>query len=116
MALAWLVLHASAVVGTAAVLLPFNAPVEGSVVCRCDHGAEHGSCPMHRTPAGAARCLWEGSATDLGTALTAMFGPLTFGAPQVSLMAPVPVPTAATWTTDAILDGTTPPDAPPPRR
>ncbi|HEY7444923.1 MAG TPA: hypothetical protein VH701_21000, partial [Vicinamibacterales bacterium] len=74
-AVAWLFVHVSVVAGTAVLLSMSNASA-GDIICTCAHGADHGSCPMHRKPADSARCRLQSTQNDLGLSLISMLGPL----------------------------------------
>lgn len=75
-AVAWPFLHVAVLTGTAVLLLAGGAP-EQELVCRCGHGADHGSCPMHHKPVDAARCYLQGVQDDQGLGLISTLGPLT---------------------------------------
>jgi hypothetical protein len=113
-ALAWLLLHVSVVAGTTALLLTTGAS-EADIICTCAHGADHGSCPMHRTPIDSSRCRLQSTRTDLGVALLSMLGPLTLPASTVDVVAVISLPAPKGYDATLPLDWTAPPDAPPPR-
>lgn len=107
-------LHVSVVAGTTAILLTSTAS-EADIICTCAHGADHGSCPMHRKPSDSARCRLQSAQTDLGLALLSVLGPLTLPVSSVDIVAVISAPLPKGYDTTPPLDWTPPPDAPPPR-
>jgi hypothetical protein len=52
---AWL--SVQVLVTTGSAILAFTSGISPSdIVCTCAHGADHGSCPMHRTSNDSTRC------------------------------------------------------------
>jgi hypothetical protein len=113
-ALAWLLVHAFVTVGTTALLFAGGAS-EADLVCTCAHGADHGACPMHRTPADSSRCRLQSAQNDLGMALLSMLGPLTLPVATLDIFAVISLPVPKGYDATMPRDWTAPPDAPPPR-
>jgi hypothetical protein len=113
-AVAWLILHVSVMAGTA-VLLVTRGAAEAEIHCTCAHGADHGSCPMHREPADSARCRLQSTQNDLGAALLSILGPLTLPPATVAAVAVIASPAPKGYDATLPLDWTAPPEAPPPR-
>jgi hypothetical protein len=113
-ALAWLLIHVFVTAGTVALLFAGSAS-EADLICACGHGADHGSCPMHRKPADSARCRLQSTQNDLGLALLSMLGPLTLPVATLDIVAVISSPAAKGYDATLPLDWTSPPDAPPPR-
>jgi hypothetical protein len=113
-AVAWLFVHVSVVTGTTALLLAGGASA-ADIICTCAHGADHGSCPMHRTRADSARCRLQSTQNDLGLALLSMLCPLTLPVAAVDNVAVISAPLPKGYDASLPLDWTAPPDAPPPR-
>jgi hypothetical protein len=114
-AFAWLFLHVSVVAGTT-VLLVAAGRAASSLVCTCAHGADHGSCPMHRTPADSARCRLQSAPSDLGFALVSMPGPLSLPVAAAAVVADAaPSRLVAAYQPPLRSNGSLPPDPPPPR-
>ena len=113
-AVAWLLLHVSVVTGTTALLLTSGASTAHNI-CTCAHGADHGSCPMHRKPAESARCRLQNTQNDVGLALLSMLGPLTLPVATIDIVAVISSPLSRGYDDTMPLDWTAPPDAPPPR-
>jgi hypothetical protein len=113
-ALASLFLQVSVVAGTA-VLLVTSGASEADIICTCGHGADHGSCPMHRKPSDSARCRLQSAQKHFGLALLAMLGPLTLPAVTLDIVAVISSPVPAGYDATLPSDWIIPPDAPPPR-
>jgi hypothetical protein len=111
-ACAWLFLHVS-VVGTTPLLVAMGSASD--LVCTCVHGADHGSCPMHRKPADSARCRLQSTQNDRGLALLSMLGPLTLPVATFDIVAVISASLPKGFDAMPPLDWNGPPDAPPPR-
>src|SRR6185503_16086273 len=72
----WVALHALMVTGTTTAVLASGISTS-DIVCTCAQGADHGSCPMHGTPADSTRCRLQSTQDDLGVALMFVLGPMT---------------------------------------
>lgn len=114
MAFAWLFVHVSVMTGTAVLLLTSGAS-ERELVCRCGHGADHGSCPMHGKPADAARCHLQGAQEDFGLGLIPVLGPLTLPVLPAAVVADTSSSRAIGYEPRLPSDPAIPPDLPPPR-
>jgi len=113
-AVACLFLHVSIVAGTA-VLLVASGNSETDIICTCAHGADHGSCPMHRKPANSAGCRLQSTQNDLGLALMSMLGPLTLPVVTATVVADLSPSRAIQYEPPLPSDRNLPPDPPPPR-
>ncbi len=113
-AVAWLFLHVSVVTGTTALLLT-TGTAAADIVCTCAHGADHGSCPMHKTSQGSARCRMQSTQNDLGHALFSMLGPLALPPGAATALTVVSAPVPKGYNSTLPSDWAVPPDAPPPR-
>jgi hypothetical protein len=67
--------HLFVVTGTTVIAFTSDA-FSSESVCTCAHGADHGSCPMHRTRTDSARCRLQATQDDLSTALMSVLGVL----------------------------------------
>lgn len=114
LAIAWLCVHVSVVAGSS-VLLQATGASEAEIVCTCAHGADHGSCPMHKKPADSARCRLQSTQNELGLALLSMLGPLSLPVDTVDIVPVISAPLPKGYDATLPLDWTAPPDAPPPR-
>jgi hypothetical protein len=110
---AWLSVHVLVLGGTFVVV---SSTGDGhDIVCTCAHGADHGSCPMHRTSTDLIRCRLQNTQDGLGGALMSLLGPValpaTFHAAAVDAPASRPMGEASPLPFDRIV----PPEPPPPR-
>ena len=110
----WLSLHILGVTG-ATIMVLVSGITSSDIVCTCAHGADHGSCPMHRTPADSTRCRLQSAEDDLGLALTSMPGPLTLPAASVRAVAEASAFLPKGYDSTLPSDWTVPPEPPPPR-
>jgi hypothetical protein len=109
----WLSVHLLAMTGTA--IIAFASGSHSDIVCTCAHGADHGSCPMHRTPTDAAECRLQGTQDDLATALMSVLGPLALPATAGVPIVDTPSPGLVGWALALPSDWIVPPEPPPPR-
>jgi len=109
---AWLCVH---VAMTGTTLAAFAAEASLEVVCTCAHGADHGSCPMHRTRPDPARCQLTGTDDDLAGALMSVVGPPALPAASGGVSFEAPQAGPAGYLSPRPVDWISPPDTPPPR-
>jgi hypothetical protein len=107
-------LHLLVLTGTTVVVLAAGSSTS-DIVCTCAHGANHGSCPMHRTPADSARCRMQGAQDDLRVALLSMLADLTLPVASVDAIALTSAPVPQGHDSGLPSGWTVPPVAPPPR-
>ena len=113
--IAWLSVHVLVITGNAIVVLTAGESMS-DVVCTCVHGADHGSCPMHKSPArSSARCGMQSAADSLATALTSVLGPLVLPATADVALLDAPDPGLIGYRSPPPTDWLVPPDTPPPR-
>jgi hypothetical protein len=110
----WLSLHL--MVGTGmTIMVLLSGSATSDIVCTCAHGADHGSCPMHRAPSDSTRCRLQSTSDDLGLAVRSMLGPLALPATPVREVAEASAPVPKGYDSTLPLDWTVPPEPPPPR-
>lgn len=112
--LAWLVLVGIAGATVLTVAGTIGSPSE--IACACSHGPDHGTCPMHRTPAGSAQCRMRGTDDGLSVALMSMFGWVAVPPGTVADLTVVTTPRPTSHDSGLPPDHLGPPAVPPPRR
>lgn len=110
----WVSLHVLAVTGTTIAVLA-AAISTWDIVCTCAQGADHGSCPMHGTPADWTRCRLQSTQDDLGVALLSVLGPMTLPVTSTHAIAETSASLPNGYDAALPLDWTVPPESPPPR-
>ena len=112
--LTWVSLHVLVVTGTTIAVLAagLSAP---DIVCTCAQDGDHGSCPMHGTPADSTRCRLQSTQHDLGVALVSVLGPMTLPVTSTYAMAETSAFLPNGYGAALPLDWTVPPESPPPR-
>ena len=108
---AWLSVHILAMTGPTILALTSGS---SDLVCTCAHGADHGTCPMHRTRTDATRCQLQGTQNDLGTVLS-LLGPLMLPTSFTAAFLDAAVPYTIPYSSMARADWIVPPEPPPPR-
>ena len=111
---AWLSLHFLVMTGPAIVAL-ISPSSAADTVCTCAHGADHGTCPMHRTRTDANRCGLRGTQDDLATALVSVVGPLALPTTVSVAFLDTDVPDSTGYSSALPSDWIVPPEPPPPR-
>jgi hypothetical protein len=109
-----LFVHVLLITGTPVVVFT-SATFSSDIVCTCVHGADHGACPMHRTPADSTRCRLQGTQHNPSTVLMSVLGPLVL--PTTSNVAILGAPSRGPIAemSSSPVDRVIPPDPPPPR-
>jgi len=110
----WVSLHVLVVTGTTIAVLAASISTS-DIVCTCAQGAEHGSCPMHGTPADSTRCRLQSAQDGLGVALMSVLGPMTLPVTSTHVIAETSASRPNGYDAALPLDWTVPPDSPPPR-
>ena len=110
---AWLSLHVVVTGTTIAVLAAGGATSD--VVCTCEHGGDHDSCPMHGTRKDSTRCRLQGTQDDLGSALMSVLGPLVLPATSNVAAVDAPSPGPIGYASPSPSGWFVPPEPPPPR-
>ena len=111
LSVAWLSVHLLVTAG--AVIVAFVSE-PSDIVCTCEHGADHGLCPMHRTPSNSTRCRLQGPQDSLA-ALISVLGPLVLPAASDAFSVDAPAPGLIGYASPLPSDWIVPPELPPPR-
>lgn len=110
----WLSLHVLVMTGTTGAVLAAGSSAS-DIVCTCAHDGDHGSCPMHGTPADSARCRLQSTQDDLGIALMSVLGPMMLPVTSIHAIAETSAPVPKGYDSALPTDWTVPPESPPPR-
>jgi hypothetical protein len=95
-----------------AVTLGISPP---DIVCTCAHGADHGTCPMHRTRPDSSKCRLQGTQNDLGTVVVSVLGPVALPATSVAASLDRTSRDPIGYLSPLPSDWIVPPEPPPPR-
>jgi hypothetical protein len=85
------------------------------IVCTCAHGADHGSCPMHRTRTDPTRCQLTGTQGDLAGALTSLLAAVALPAASDLVSVDARSPGVIRYAPPSRANWIVPPEPPPPR-